>query len=213
MGRYKSGINGPFSGKIGSVIGSHWRGVDYMKSLSGGVAKPPTYGQLNQRRIFAEVSSWLKPIKELIWIGYQAFGDKKTPMNEAISFNLKNAVITGATSSQLDFPRAIFSRGELLISLIREILALASGVVVVKWEDAPSSALCNDTDLATFIVYNPAKEQFITFQDVVARAEKEVSLQMPNEFAGDAVHCYMHYVNEVSNAVSTSVYVGVVTAY
>jgi len=213
MGRYKSGINGPFSGKIGSVIGSHWRGVDYMKSLSGNVAKPPTYGQLNQRRRFAEVSSWLKPIKELIWIGYQAFGDKKTPMNEAISFNLKNAVIADAESSQIDFPKAIFSRGELLISLIREVLALPKGVLVVKWEDASSSALCNDSDLATFIVYNPAKEQFITFQDVVARAAKEVSLQMPKDFAGDAVHCYMHYVNAYSNAVSTTVYVGEVTAY
>lgn len=210
MGRYKSGINGPFSGKIGSVIGSHWRGVDYMKSLPGNVAKPPTDGQLNQRRIFAEVSSWLKPIKELIWVGYQAFDDKKTPMNEAISFNLKNALIADGSNSQIDFPKAIFSRGELLISLIRSILTIARSILVVKWENAPSSALCNDTDLATFIVYNQAKEQFITFQNVVARAAKEVSLQMPKDFAGDAVHCYMHYVNAYSNAVSTSVYVGVV---
>nr|WP_068889762.1 DUF6266 family protein [Pedobacter panaciterrae] len=55
---------------------------------------------------------------------------------------------------------------------------------------------------------NPAKEQFITFQDVVVRAAREISLQMPKDFANDAVHCYMHYVNAYSNAVSTSVYVG-----
>lgn len=30
MARYKGG-------KIGSVIGAHWHGINYMKSLSGGV--------------------------------------------------------------------------------------------------------------------------------------------------------------------------------
>ncbi|WP_449438023.1 DUF6266 family protein [Pedobacter steynii] len=85
---------------------------------------------------------------------------------------------------------------------------MANGVLRVKWENGPASALCNDTDLATFIVYNETKEQFVTFQNVTERAANEVSLQMPKNFANDAVHCYMYYINAFSNVVSSSLYVG-----
>lgn len=33
MAKYNYGINGPFSGKLGSVVGCTWKGIPYMRSL------------------------------------------------------------------------------------------------------------------------------------------------------------------------------------
>ncbi|MGQ7856375.1 DUF6266 family protein [Pedobacter sp. WC2501] len=43
-GNVSKGANGTFSGKVGSVIGSNWRSIDYMKGLSKKNSKPSTEG-------------------------------------------------------------------------------------------------------------------------------------------------------------------------
>lgn len=48
MGRIKKGILGGFSGKVDSVVGASWRGIDYMRSLPRTSDKPATVAQLEQ---------------------------------------------------------------------------------------------------------------------------------------------------------------------
>jgi len=208
MARYKSGINGPFSGKIGPVIGSSWRGVDYMKSEAKPNDKPATEKQLHQRHIFTMVNSWLRPLRELIWIGFQAFKGTKTPMNGLVSFILKEAVTGFGVDSSIVFSKVVFSRGELFISLIKEVLSLPGCILNIKWENGPASVFNKDNDKATFIVYNPVKGAFVTFKNITARSANEVSLKLPKHFKNHTVHCWMHYVNAAGDAVSTSLYVG-----
>lgn len=209
MGKYKNGIGGPFSGKIGNVVGVTWRGIDVMRSLPEPSTKPATEKQLNQRYVFAMGNSWLQPLRALIWIGFQVFTGTKTPMNGAVSLLLKEAV-TGETRENyaIDFAKVILSRGELLISSIKKVWTPVDALLKIEWENPAASVFCKDDDRATFVVYNPQKVQFVTFQDVADRAAKEVGLQLPLDFAGDAVHIWMHYVNVEGNAVSTTQYLG-----
>ncbi|SMC59199.1 DUF6266 family protein [Pedobacter africanus] len=209
MARYKNGINGTFKGKLGNVVGASSRGIDYMRSLPTPTLKAPSEKQLNQRALLSMVSSWLKPLKALIWIGYQIFNGEKTPMNQAVAFHLKEAVTgNSAATYAIDFARAVFSRGELLISLIKQVLALADGILSIEWENPSASVFCKDDDRATVVVYNPAKQEFVTFQDIALRAEQKVDLQLPENFSGDVVHTWMHYVNAAGDAVSTTQYLG-----
>jgi len=41
MVTYDKRILGPFSGKVGTVIGSRWKGIRYLKSLSGRAKEHP----------------------------------------------------------------------------------------------------------------------------------------------------------------------------
>jgi hypothetical protein len=210
MARYKKGINGPFSGKVGRVVGASWRGVDYLKGKHRKPTKPATEAQLRQRGILTLVNSWVKPIKDIIWIGFQVFKGAKTPVNGAVSLIMREAVMVDTAEPGIDFPRVILSRGELLISWVLEVLALPDAVLQVKWGNAAVSALNRDEDRANFIVYNPVKEKFVTFQGAALRADQEMQLQLPVDFLGDEIHCYMFYVNEDGDAVSTSQYLGLV---
>lgn len=209
MATYRKGVNGPFKGKLGSVVGVTWRGIDVIRSLGEPNAKAPSEKQLDQRYVFALVNSWLKPLRDLIWIGFQIFKGTKTPMNGAVSLLLKEAVTGNSRENYaIDFAKVILSRGELLISLIKQVLALVNSILSIEWENPPASAFCRDDDKATIIVYNAVKQRFVTFKDVAQRADRVVDLQLPANFAGDVVHTWMYYVNTAGDAVSTSIYAG-----
>jgi hypothetical protein len=204
MAKYKNGIQGQASGKIGNVVASSYRGVDYLRSLPGPSSKQPSAAQVKQRSQFAMVNGWLKPIRDIINIGFQIKNDSRTPMNLVISHTLIEALDDG----KIDFSKAIFSRGALCISFITEVTVLSNAVLYIKWRDAASSAYCKAEDKATFVIYNPVKELFVTFEDVAVREEKEVMLQLPRCFIDDEVFGWMHYVNTNGSEVSTSVYIG-----
>ncbi|WP_291131895.1 DUF6266 family protein [Flavobacterium sp. UBA7682] len=56
MGTYNKGILGPFSGKVGTVVGANWRGKDIMRSLPKKTNRTPTETQLLKRQLFTTVA-------------------------------------------------------------------------------------------------------------------------------------------------------------
>ncbi len=55
MGKIKQGILGGFKGKVGTVIGSSWNGISYMRGIAQSIKNPKTAGQQTQRTFFKEV--------------------------------------------------------------------------------------------------------------------------------------------------------------
>ena len=55
MGKIKQGILGGFKGKVGTVIGSSWNGIAYMKGLPQSQKDPKTAAQRKQRGFFKEL--------------------------------------------------------------------------------------------------------------------------------------------------------------
>ena len=55
MGKIKQGILGGFKGKVGTVIGSSWNGIAYMKGLPQSQKNPNTLAQQKQRNFFKEL--------------------------------------------------------------------------------------------------------------------------------------------------------------
>ena len=50
MGTINKGILGGFSGKVGTVIGGTWKGIDYMRSKSNRRSFVPSQKQLERRQ-------------------------------------------------------------------------------------------------------------------------------------------------------------------
>jgi hypothetical protein len=62
MGIIKQGILGGFSGKVGNIIGSSWKGIAVIKAMPLSVAQPVTAKKTAAKARFAEVVSFSKPI-------------------------------------------------------------------------------------------------------------------------------------------------------
>jgi hypothetical protein len=96
----------------------------------------------------------------------------------------------------------------LLISLVKEMVALGDAMLPICWENITETIYSSGDDRAIFVVYNPVKNQFVSIVRGALRSEREVLLQLPEKFAGDGVHVYMFYSSEQSDRVSTSLYLG-----
>ena len=55
MGKIKQGILGGFSGKVGTVVGSYWNGIFYMKGLPQSYKKSRLGNQKMQQGYFKEL--------------------------------------------------------------------------------------------------------------------------------------------------------------
>ena len=93
MGRIRKGILGGFSGKVGTVVGSSWKGIAYMRSLPLKVKNPRTQPQRMQRSKFALSLSLLQPMTAFLRTGWKLYAYKKSPFNAAMSYTINNAII------------------------------------------------------------------------------------------------------------------------
>ena len=110
MAVIKRGILGGFSGSVGNIVGSSWKGIATMKAKPLSVANPQTAGQTAQRTKFAGIvalaSQFLVSIVKPLWdrfaqgeSGYNAFvkenidtfvGTVFTNFNDFIEQQLQN---------------------------------------------------------------------------------------------------------------------------
>jgi len=210
MAKYKNGINGPVSGKVGTVVGASWRGIDYVRNVSDTSKVKWSVAQVNQRVLFALVMNWIRPLLSIINVGYQLVKDGKTPMNAAMSYHLNEAVRGEASAYEIVLSKAVFSRGELIGAIIRKLHSMESDLCYISWDSAGASFFCNADDQVVFVLFDAMKSRFVSYVNAARRADGEVMLQLPAGFSSDELHCYMHLVRADGAMVSTTVYAGLI---
>lgn len=110
MGTIKRGILGGFKNKVGSVIGSSWKGIDTMRSMPLSVANPKTTKQIKVRSYFKTLVVCASDVNaSLIRPYWTRFAKMMTGANAFIRANYDNFA-----NLTFDFTRgAILSRGKL----------------------------------------------------------------------------------------------------
>lgn len=110
MGTIKRGILGGFRNKVGSVIGSSWKGIDTMRSMPLSVANPRTAKQVTVRGNFKTLVTATSKVNSTLIRPYWArFAKQMTGANAFIRENydlFKNPAI-------LYSENAILSKGKL----------------------------------------------------------------------------------------------------
>ncbi|CAM1348396.1 DUF6266 family protein [Tenacibaculum crassostreae] len=212
MGKIPQGILGSLSGKVGSIIGGSWKGIDYIRIKPASVANPRTEGQVNQRNKFTITLEYLQATSDFIKVGYKAFAVKKTEFNAAMSYVLNNAVGGIAPNFTIDYSLALLSRGSLSSVLNGSTDLATPGQVTFDWDDNSAEGNANATDKAMVLVYNPSKKESVSILDGVDRTVGSQAITIPNTYAGDTVELFMAFVSADGTQVSNSVYLGSGTA-
>jgi len=212
MGKIPQGILGSLSGKVGSIIGGSWKGIDYIRIKPASVANPRTEGQVNQRNKFTITLEYLQATSDFIKVGYKAFAVKKTEFNAAMSYVLNNAVGGIAPNFTIDYSLALLSRGSLSSVLNGSTDLATPGQVTFDWDDNSAEGNANTTDKAMVLVYNPSKKESVSILDGADRTVGSQVITIPNTYAGDTVELFMAFVSADGTQVSNSVYLGSGTA-
>jgi hypothetical protein len=210
MGIIKQGILGGFSGKVGTVIGGTWKGIDYMRSAASSVSNPQTTPQLSQRQKFSIMMGFLQPLTEFLKTGFKSFNVKMSQINAAMGYNIRNAIAGAYPNYSIDYPNALVARGKLAAALNPAAASTVVGTVNFTWDNNSDEMGANAADKTLLVVYNPVKHQVISANQLAQRSAGTQNLTVPDSFTGDTVHCYMAYINS-DGIVSNSRYAGPVT--
>ena len=205
MATFKQGILGGFSGKVGGVIGSSWKGIDTMRSQPSSVTNPRTNAQVANRSRFKSVSQLaaailttiVKPLND-------RFAQKMSGFND---FCQRNA---GAFDSLGTFipGNLILSKGKLSAptDLSGDIAGALVASVTFSSEVAGSFDSASDKVYAAAISVNG--RVLGVSSGVAARSTGEVLIQTPDRVLTDApVTVYLSFLRADGTQVSNSNYI------
>lgn len=210
MATYNKGILGPFNGKLGTVIGVTWRGMDIMRSLPKKGNHLPTAVQLLQREKFSFVTDFLQPINPVLSRYYGANSGQKTRLNNAMSYHMKEAVDYIDPDYVLLFNKVQISKGDLPGLQNPVVAALGSSQIKYTWEDNSNQGEAKPTDRLVVVVYEPVSALFYYLLDAGTRADTAATITLPNFFTGLTVQSWIAFASAEEKSYATSIHMGTV---
>ena len=204
MGTLKEGILGGFSGKVGTIVGSTWKSVHYIRALAINIKDPKTEKQLQQRDRFRVVINFLKIITPLIRIGYRNYEQERSAYNAAASYLLRYAVTADSQGAALDFEKVRVSRGSLTPAQ-EATIAVKGNEATFTWADNSSTGDAMSTDLAMLLVYNKERQEASYSIATATRADTTATLTLPTDWGSEALAAYLSFCSEDGELVANSV--------
>ena len=155
--------------------------------------------------------AFLQPLTEFLKTGFRSFAVKMSGINAAMAYNIKNALQGTYPNFTIDYPNALVSRGNLAPALNQVAASTVAGTVLFTWDDNSDEVNASPYDKNLLVVYNPEKNQAVTFSELGERADGTQSVTVPNSFSGDLEHCYIGFITVDGQMLSNSKYAGAVT--
>ncbi|MFD2539209.1 DUF6266 family protein [Sphingobacterium chuzhouense] len=209
MATIRRGANGGFSGKAGSVIGSSWKSIDYIKGLPKKRTKPMTQDQLVQQARFAVLTRFLMPLTPMVRVGYgQIQSHRATAMNVAVQQNMGRAVVGTYPDFSVDYAAVRISEGRLLGGGT-VAATVAAGVLTVNWSTDVNDLMdSNADDLVYIVLFQPEIDEFMSTPTLPTREDGEVDITIPDHFLGGKGHVWIFFSDRKAKRVSRSSYLG-----
>lgn len=168
MARINQGILGGFSGKIGNVVGSSWKGIAVMKTLPLSVANPRTAKQVSQRTAFADSIE----LAQILLVGiikplWDRFAVKMSGFNSFVrSFVLIKAGSDLASKVKI-------AQGQMgLITELSGIIDVSDNKLQLTWIDDSGEGLKLGSD-EIYVVVLDSNLKYIGQASAVAKREDE----------------------------------------
>ena len=210
MGKIKQGILGGFSGKVGSVVGSSWKGISYMRGKAVSIKNPKTLQQKEQRSKFVLALSVLQPITAFIRVGFKRYAHRQSEFNAAMSYTVKHAIVGTYPNYEIDYRNLLVSRGTLT-GASNATAQAATGRIVFSWDDNSGIGEAQPTDKAMLVALNPAKGEAAYTTDGAPRSACLEHFGVSPFWSGDEVEVYLAFITEDGKDVANSAYLGTVT--
>ncbi|HEY1010027.1 MAG TPA: DUF6266 family protein [Daejeonella sp.] len=194
-----NGINGPFRGKAGSVVGYVDRyGQGIIRGLPR-ISKARTQKQLDNQKRMKVAQQWLKPILPAVRIGFKNYSRKQHGFGSALSYLKLNAIREDFT---VDPSRVLISWGDLPIPASPGVTQIEPGILEFTWEPVE-----NNNDHVMVVAHSD--DLNFSYADLCG-ATRRVGKQTLKctTFGGHEADLYIAFITEERDRCSNSVYLG-----
>lgn len=208
MAKYKSGINGPFLGKVGTVIGCTWKGIPYMRALPAKRTSSPSDAELANRKRFADAQAWLKPLTPFVRVGFKGYSPTVEGFVAAKSYLLRNAIEGEYPNYRIKPEKMKVSHGDLPLPTNAEVV-YETGTLVFSWDTTLDKATTASAhDQVMILAYCTELQQAIFLTTGTFRKNGTDTLALPENFKEKQVEVYIAFLAADRSEQSDSLYLG-----
>lgn len=190
MGKYSQGILGPFSGKVGAIVGSSWKGVNYIKSLPGPNTSN-TVKQQEQRSRFKSVvklaSLLLATLIRPVW---NLSSGKMTGYNLFVKTNMDAFDQDGDLVNHSEFHASVGTLALPADLSVQDDADVSSGIELA-WNDESASGVGSADDRLHLVLVRYGEVKVL--HPGTLRSAQSAELSIP--FSAGMVHVYTYFGN------------------
>ena len=203
MGKIKQGILGGFRGTVGTVVGSSWNGIAYMKGKPQSVRNPRSDAQVQQRTFFKEVQALVAQLTDEQLASL--FPSVTRGMTRRNMLTRQISVCADFTDDVKTFDLALLEgigNGERIDSpMLESLVSEIDGSLAIYAEEAAAEAI-GKPEGANFIAvaYNVTQKKIAVFNTNVTDPTEGVTIPVGSwAEEGDSVRFYLTYAAKGEN--------------
>lgn len=216
MARLKrNSLQGPFTGKLGNIVGCRWKDTYYIRTRPTKVNHPNTEKQLAQRMRFVNTQEFLLPLKEFLRLGFSAYTANKSAYNAAMSFNMRNALEGVYPDIVVNPSKVQVSKGLLPGNVKAVVRDVGNDTVKFFWNNTETSPVGHENDRALLVVRAKGERLSDYRVDAARRIDGEAQIKLTKDFRNKEVDCYLVFVKQEillgtisEEGISDSIYCG-----
>lgn len=206
MATYSNGILGSFSGTVGSIVGSSWRGIPVIKSRPVRKKTELTSLQEQQRARFLLMTRFLRPLTDLLNQTFQKSAVGMTCFNKAFSEN-KGAIIGDYPGITIDYPKIVLSKGRLPLGEPPTLSSPEPGKLLLTWKTGDGINRQLTKGRAFIAAYNEELSRWIFNQYTLGDGSTSCMLDAA-PFRSKRVQAYIGFMSAGNHKMSESRYMG-----
>lgn len=214
MAKLFEGINGPFSGKVGTVVGYKWHDIAVIRGRPEKRRKPFTPKELNQQGKYRLMNQLLIPAKDLLNKTFAHLAVRMTGFNKAFSYNVKAAISGFEPDLSIEYAMVMLSRGDLTKAESATVSGISPTELKFSWADNSAIGNASETDEVFVAAFNPEQKHWFYKKNAATRNAGYCTLDFTElnknaaRFAGKPVHTYIGFLSADGKDASESIYTG-----
>jgi hypothetical protein len=175
------------------------------------MTKPPTLPQLQNRMELAVVVAFLRPLTELINVGF-VVGSKdyhkgKTSYNLAVACNKPNALVGAYPDVVMDFTKVLVANGNIDMAILPAVELTAEGIQF-EWLCPEDTIWPRQTDEVMMLAYFPDLAKAVYVTAGAKRSACTDILALPEELLAEYMEVYISFVANDRKSAARSTYLG-----
>lgn len=209
MARLAKGILSDIQGKVGTVVGSNWKNVSYVRSLPKRKknAKQST-AQEEHRAKFRTGIRFIRALSQLLTVSYQDTGST-TSRNAALKDLMAQSIGGVYPDYTISYGTVLVARGSLKKADNPAVAAGTAGKLNFSWTDTSGLGNGTSSDKAILAAYSPEIGEFMFSVDGATRSDGSAILDV-RFFSGKEVHTWISFRSADGKIVADSTYLGTV---
>ncbi len=207
MATFKQGVLGGFSGKVGPVIGTSWKGKAVIRARALSHNDANTVAQQQIRSKFKMLIQFASVSYGFISVGLKKQATDVTEMNTAMSLNFENGFTGTWPNYELNYTKLVLSRGKI-DNPYNAAAQVQGNDLNFSWTDNSGIGNALENDKVMFLIYNTSKKQAVYDTAASDRSSRQTTYTLPTSWTGDTIEVYFAMHRADGDEASNSLYLG-----